>query len=166
VPRKFPNVSLRVNQESTKGKRATNESEAEVDDVEAEHHVEEAMNESNEIDEPELETQEERERFYQEVGVVFFSKELVVDSFKLVKAREVERKKAIAEGKMDDPLVPKRLEDAISIVGTCHDMCPRFERYRRERENNLFEWETVRSSSNYYSYIYADDHIDSRDEEG
>ena len=148
VPRKFPNVSLRVNQGSTKGKeRATNESEAEVD-VEAEHHVEEAM---NEIDEPELETQEERERFYQDVGVVFFSKLLVAESFQLVKAREVERKKAIAEGKMDDPLVPKRLEDAISIVGTCHDMCPRFERYRRERENNLFEWETVRSSSNYYS---------------
>ena len=44
---------------------------------------------------------------------------------------------------MDDPLVPKRLEDAITIVGTCMDMCPRFERYRRERENNLFEWETV-----------------------
>ncbi|KAJ7637048.1 SAC3 domain-containing protein [Roridomyces roridus] len=44
---------------------------------------------------------------------------------------------------MDDPLVPKRLEDAISIVGTCMDMCPRYERYRRERENNLFEWETI-----------------------
>ena len=62
---------------------------------------------------------------------------------KLVKARAVERKRAIAEGKMDDPLVPKRLEDAITIVGTCMDMCPRFERYRRERENNLFEWESV-----------------------
>jgi hypothetical protein len=60
-----------------------------------------------------------------------------------VKAREIERKKAIAEGKMDDPQVPKRLEDAITMVGTCRDMCPRFERYRRERENNLFEWETV-----------------------
>ena len=60
-----------------------------------------------------------------------------------MKARELERKKAIAEGKMDDPSVPKRLEDAISVVGTCLDMCPRFERYRRERENNLFEWETV-----------------------
>ena len=23
------------------------------------------------------------------------------------------------------------------------DMCPRFERYRRERENNLTEWEVV-----------------------
>ena len=62
---------------------------------------------------------------------------------KLVKARVNERKRAIAEGKMDDPLVPKRLEDAITIVGTCLDMCPRFERYRRERENNLFEWESV-----------------------
>lgn len=53
---------------------------------------------------------------------------------------------------MDDPLVPKRLEDAITMVGTCMDMCPRFERYRRERENNLFEWETVRSFF-YYSFI-------------
>lgn len=44
---------------------------------------------------------------------------------------------------MDDPLKPKRLEDAITMVGTCMDMCPRFERYRRERENNLFEWEMV-----------------------
>jgi hypothetical protein len=60
-----------------------------------------------------------------------------------VKLREIERKTAIAQGTMDDPLVPKRLEDAISMVGTCADMCPRFERYRRERENNLFEWETV-----------------------
>ncbi|KAJ6571869.1 hypothetical protein B0H19DRAFT_1131654 [Mycena capillaripes] len=79
------------------------------------------------LEEPVLETQEEREKFYQE----------------LVKQREEERKTAIAEGKMDDPMVPKRLEDAISIVGTCMDMCPRFERYRRERENNLFPWETV-----------------------
>ena len=63
---------------------------------------------------------------------------------KLVRHREVERKKAIAEGKMDDPLVPKRLEDAITMVGTCMDMCPRFERYRRERENNLDKWESVR----------------------
>ncbi|KAH9023733.1 SAC3/GANP/Nin1/mts3/eIF-3 p25 family-domain-containing protein [Lactarius pseudohatsudake] len=79
------------------------------------------------IDEPVLETLEERERFYQE----------------LVKAREVERKRAIAEGKMDDPLVPKRLDEAITMVGTCADLCPRFERYRRERENNLFNWEVI-----------------------
>ncbi|CDO70164.1 hypothetical protein BN946_scf185009.g15 [Trametes cinnabarina] len=77
--------------------------------------------------EPILETPEERERFYQE----------------LVKQRELERKKAIAEGKMDDPLVPKRLDEAITMVGTCMDMCPRFERYRRERENNLDKWEVI-----------------------
>jgi nuclear mRNA export protein SAC3 len=47
---------------------------------------------------------------------------------------------------MDDPLVPKRLDEAITMVGTCMDMCPRFERYRRERENNLFNWEVVRLS--------------------
>lgn len=45
---------------------------------------------------------------------------------------------------MDDPLVPKRLDEAITMVGTCMDLCPRFERYRRERENNLFNWEVVR----------------------
>ena len=45
---------------------------------------------------------------------------------------------------MDDPLVPKRLDEAITMVGTCMDMCPRFERYRRERHNNLFNWEVVR----------------------
>lgn len=60
-----------------------------------------------------------------------------------MKARDIERKKAIAEGKMDDPLVPKRLDQAITMVGTCTDMCPRFERYRRERENNLDRWEVV-----------------------
>lgn len=82
----------------------------------------------DEVEHQEPDTLEERERFWKE----------------LVKAREVERKTAIAEGKMDDPNVPKRLEDAITMVGTCMDMCPRFERYRRERENNLFEWEIVR----------------------
>ncbi|KAJ4481245.1 SAC3/GANP/Nin1/mts3/eIF-3 p25 family-domain-containing protein [Lentinula aciculospora] len=44
---------------------------------------------------------------------------------------------------MDDPLVPKRLSEAITMVGTCPDMCPRFERYRRERSNNLFPCETL-----------------------
>ena len=62
----------------------------------------------------------------------------------LVKAREVERRKVIADGKMDDPLVPKRLDEAITMVGTCMDMCPEFERYRRERQNNLDRWEVVR----------------------
>lgn len=80
------------------------------------------------IEEPSLDTQEERDQFWKE----------------LVAQRELERKLAIQNGKMDDPQVPKRLEDAITIVGTCPDMCPRFERYRRERENNLAsEFETI-----------------------
>ncbi|KII90394.1 hypothetical protein PLICRDRAFT_136628 [Plicaturopsis crispa FD-325 SS-3] len=84
--------------------------------------------EIDELDEePILETKEQREAYYHE----------------LVKARELEKKQAIAEGKMDDPLVAKRLEDAITMVGTCTDMCPRFERYRREREGNLFQWEMI-----------------------
>ncbi|KAG9312753.1 SAC3/GANP/Nin1/mts3/eIF-3 p25 family-domain-containing protein [Chiua virens] len=98
----------------------TTGSEGEHSEMEDEHEVENA-------DTNEPETPEERENFWQE----------------LVKAREAERKKAIAEGKMDDPSVAKRLEDAITMVGTCMDMCPRFERYRRERENSLFEWETI-----------------------
>ncbi|KAK7046765.1 nuclear export factor [Favolaschia claudopus] len=83
------------------------------------------------LEDPVLDTQEEREKFWHE----------------LVKQREIERKTAIAEGKMDDPNVPKRLEDAISIVGTCTDMCPRFERYRRERENNLYDWEKIHGTN-------------------
>jgi epoxyqueuosine reductase QueG len=61
----------------------------------------------------------------------------------MVKAREAEKQEAIRNGLMDDPNVPKRLSEAITMVGTCADMCPRHERYRRERENNLFECETV-----------------------
>ncbi|KAI0327861.1 hypothetical protein GY45DRAFT_1436605 [Cubamyces sp. BRFM 1775] len=98
------------------GASATEDEHASGDSVHEEEHEE---------DEPVLETAEEREKFYQE----------------LVKQREAERKRAIAEGKMDDPLVPKRLDEAITMVGTCMDMCPRFERYRRERENNLDKWE-------------------------
>ncbi|KAH9986845.1 SAC3/GANP/Nin1/mts3/eIF-3 p25 family-domain-containing protein [Russula vinacea] len=103
------------------------EVEGEGDDAEVVAAVDGAGAEPGPSDEPVLDTLEERERFYQE----------------LVRAREAEKKWAIAEGKMDDPLVPKRLDEAITMVGTCMDMCPRFERYRRERENNLFNWEVI-----------------------
>ncbi|KAI9455637.1 SAC3/GANP/Nin1/mts3/eIF-3 p25 family-domain-containing protein [Boletus coccyginus] len=116
---KFGNTSVTFRRNGALDGGATG-SEGEHSEMEEEHEVDEA-------DSNEPETPEERENFWQE----------------LVKAREAERKKAIAEGKMDDPLKPKRLEDAITMVGTCTDMCPRFERYRRERENNLFEWETI-----------------------
>ncbi|KIM44074.1 hypothetical protein M413DRAFT_9323 [Hebeloma cylindrosporum] len=141
-PRKFPNVSLRLNNSPKPEQQPVPHAEehhdeedpqVEEEEVNGDGHDEEMLEDDEldqpfqEIHEPELDNPEDREKFYQE----------------LVKAREIERKVAIAEGKMDDPLVPKRLEDAISIVGTCMDMCPRFERYRRERENNLFEWETI-----------------------
>jgi hypothetical protein len=63
-----------------------------------------------------------------------------------VKEREIERETTIAEGKMDDPTVARRLKDSIHLVGTCTDMClrvERLERYRTEREDDLFEWEKV-----------------------
>lgn len=44
---------------------------------------------------------------------------------------------------MDDPTKPKRLEEAITMVGTCQDMCPEYERYRREMQSNLDRWEMV-----------------------
>ncbi|KAG5641628.1 hypothetical protein DXG03_004564 [Asterophora parasitica] len=124
---KFSNVSLRL----THAPRINNAEEGQ-DIVGADEHIDESEEEhlEEEVTEPEeplLETKEEQEKYFQT----------------LVKARELERKKAIAEGKMDDPNVPKRLEDAISVVGTCQDMCPRFERYRRERESNLQEWELI-----------------------
>ena len=55
---------------------------------------------------------------------------------------------------MNDPNVPIRIEDAIAMVGTCQDMCPRFERYRRERESNLFQWERVRAFSSFFLLGY------------
>ncbi|OJA16646.1 hypothetical protein AZE42_04045 [Rhizopogon vesiculosus] len=115
---KFPNTTFTLRQGGgalDSGSAAASEDNSEMEDA----------TDVDEVEEHEPETPEEKERFWKEVW------------------REAERKKAIAEGKMDDPNVAKRLEDAITMVGTCMDMCPRFERYRRERENNLFEWEIV-----------------------
>ncbi|KAG1782198.1 SAC3/GANP/Nin1/mts3/eIF-3 p25 family-domain-containing protein [Suillus placidus] len=117
---KFPNTTLNFRQGGALDTGSAAASEGDNSEMEDATDV-------DEVEHQEPDTLEERERFWKE----------------LVKAREVERKTAIAEGKMDDPNVPKRLEDAITMVGTCMDMCPRFERYRRERENNLFEWEIV-----------------------
>ena len=58
---------------------------------------------------------------------------------------------------MDDPTVPMRLEEAITMIGTCKDMCPEFERFRRERENNLDRWECVRCLlSPFLGVVYAE----------
>lgn len=80
-----------------------------------------------------------------------------VSQLQLVKTREEERTRAIREGKMDDPQIPKRLDEAITIVGTCPDMCPEFERYRRERENNLDKLECA--SGQPFQVVHADRRI-------
>lgn len=49
----------------------------------------------------------------------------------LKKNREAERAHAIANNLVDDPNKQRRLEDAITFVGTCQDMCPEFERVER-----------------------------------
>ncbi|KAG6812812.1 hypothetical protein H0H92_000270 [Tricholoma furcatifolium] len=124
---KFSNVSIRIKPAPPRDEPDSEVAildDEEMDGTEEVHADDEGFEEP---EEPTLDSAEEREKFFQT----------------LVKAREAERKKAIAEGKMDDPSIPKRLEDAITVVGTCLDMCPRFERYRRERENNLFQWETI-----------------------
>ncbi|OCK85485.1 hypothetical protein K432DRAFT_277775, partial [Lepidopterella palustris CBS 459.81] len=56
----------------------------------------------------------------------------------LKKKREQERRDAIAQNLMQDPNKPRSLADAITLVGTCPDMCPEFERVQRvvEREVN------------------------------
>ena len=57
--------------------------------------------------------------------------------------REAERKQAIAQGLIDDPNKPRNLSEAIRFVGTCTDMCPEFEMYQREYQNNVDKWEIV-----------------------
>jgi hypothetical protein len=53
------------------------------------------------------------------------------------KAREKDRTDAISKGLIDDPDKPKRLDQAITFVGTCYDMCPAFERVGRIVQNGV-----------------------------
>ena len=43
----------------------------------------------------------------------------------------------------DDILAPRKLGDAVTLIGTCHDMCPEFEREEREYQNNVDRLEMV-----------------------
>ncbi|EMR11113.1 hypothetical protein PNEG_00710 [Pneumocystis murina B123] len=60
---------------------------------------------------------------------------------KLKPEREREREEATRLGLIDDPNKPKRLNQALTFVGTCQDMCPLFEREQREYQKNLERWE-------------------------
>ncbi|KAH7059108.1 SAC3/GANP/Nin1/mts3/eIF-3 p25 family-domain-containing protein, partial [Macrophomina phaseolina] len=55
--------------------------------------------------------------------------------------RTLERKHAIANGLIQDPDKPRRLEDAITIVGTCPDMCAEWERVERMYQKDVWELE-------------------------
>lgn len=46
---------------------------------------------------------------------------------------------------MADPDKPRRLEDAITIVGTCPDMCAEYERAERVVQKDVWEMELVSS---------------------
>lgn len=53
--------------------------------------------------------------------------------------RDEERKRDIAEGRIPDG--PMDFKDAKSTIGTCEDMCPRFEAIERQHQNNVDKWE-------------------------
>ena len=53
------------------------------------------------------------------------------------KLREIERTKMEELGLVDAENVAKDLTEAISFSGSCLDMCPVFERVRRQLENNV-----------------------------
>ncbi|KAI5453242.1 actin cytoskeleton and mitosis protein [Naganishia albida] len=55
----------------------------------------------------------------------------------LEQQRVQERKQAISRGLIADPDKPTSLENAIEFVGTCTEMCPRFEREEREFKKNV-----------------------------
>ncbi len=74
---------------------------------------------------------------------------MIIDGFRvqLKPLREKERKDAIAAGLIPDPLKPRRLDEALTFLGTCEDMCPAFEREEREFQKNVDKWEMVRFAS-------------------
>ncbi|KIY43244.1 hypothetical protein FISHEDRAFT_78752 [Fistulina hepatica ATCC 64428] len=76
--------------------------------------------------EPDLTSEEDRERYYKA----------------MMQAREQERLEAIALNLMDDGSA-RPLSESITRVGTCPDMCPRMERYRRQREHQINSWEVA-----------------------
>ena len=67
----------------------------------------------------------------------------------LKKSRERERKDAIENGFLADPDKPTSLANAITPVGTCQDMCPRFERVERIVQNLVDGSERVGGMGQY-----------------
>jgi hypothetical protein len=68
---------------------------------------------------------------------------LLVCAKQLREHRNKERDWAIKNGFMADPDVPRALADAITLVGTCQDMCPEFERATRIGRKDVWTMENV-----------------------
>ncbi|KAI9721560.1 MAG: hypothetical protein M1812_002322 [Candelaria pacifica] len=66
---------------------------------------------------------------------------------KLKQRRVKERAAAIANGLMSDPEKPTKLADAITLVGTCRDMCAEHERVERVVANEVDDCEKIRLDS-------------------
>jgi len=65
--------------------------------------------------------------------------------------RVEERRIGIANGLIHDPNTRRRLEDAITTVGTCEDMCPEYERVLRITRHEVWPPEAVKTSSQDWS---------------
>ncbi|KAB8349639.1 hypothetical protein FH972_023658 [Carpinus fangiana] len=65
----------------------------------------------------------------------------------LKKARQQERKRAIADGFLADPDHPRSLANAITPVGTCQDMCAEFERVERAVQQDVWAIEKLQDKS-------------------
>ncbi|KAK9767087.1 actin cytoskeleton and mitosis protein [Basidiobolus ranarum] len=63
--------------------------------------------------------------------------------FQLKALRPQLRSRYIAQGLLQDPTKPLRLDQAITFVGTCQDMCPEFECEEREYQKNLEKFELI-----------------------
>lgn len=61
----------------------------------------------------------------------------------LKKMRDVERKVMESKGLVDEADSAKDLTDAIIFQGTCEDMCPIFERARRNVEHTVYSYERI-----------------------
>ncbi|CCF56880.1 hypothetical protein KAFR_0B05840 [Kazachstania africana CBS 2517] len=64
----------------------------------------------------------------------------------LKKMRDMERKVMESKGLVDKADYAKDLNEAIIFQGTCQDMCPIFERSRRNVESSLFSYEKEKQS--------------------
>ncbi|KAK5166128.1 actin cytoskeleton and mitosis protein [Saxophila tyrrhenica] len=75
----------------------------------------------------------------------------------LTAARERERTDAIRRGLIADPDKPRTLADAITLVGTCQDMCAEYERVRRVVQKDVWDEET---DPDHSAYALTDDEPD------